>query len=509
MESERFDVVIVGGGPAGCVLAARLSEDPGRRVLLLEAGPDYGVDPEQWPAELRDPLGIQPDSHSWGYVDARAAEAPALALPRARIVGGSSTVNGCIWLRGSRADYDSWEALGNPGWGFAELLPCFRAAESDPLGPSALHGSHGPVPVYRTPAADLSPIDRAFVAAAQALGFARVDDLNGAEGQTPAVGPTPKNVAAGVRMNAAFTYLAMARERPNLRLVTDVLVDRVLVEGRQAVGVLGADGRGFRGREIVLCAGAYGSPAVLLRSGIGPVPHLRDLGVPLVADLPGVGEHLLDHPLVTGLMECTVAPDRAPATTSFNPVIIKARSRQVPDEIDLHIYEGQSFDAGLGGWTFWLSLSLQDARSRGRVRLTSRDPEALLQIDHAHLTDPRDLEALCDGVELVNRLVGTQPLAGAVTPLPERTLRWCDRDELRRLVRRQVGTTYHPSSTCRMGLTTDPTAVVDHAGRVRGLAGLRVADASIFPAGPRCNLHFPTVAVAEKLAAVIGRDSRS
>jgi choline dehydrogenase len=293
----------------------------------------------------------------------------------------------------------------------------------------------------------------------------------------------------------------MARGRGNLRLISDALVDRVLLEDRRAVGVALVDGRTVRAGEVVLAAGAYGSPAILLRSGMGPAGHLRELGVSVVVDLPGVGEHLLDHPLVTGLMECAVSPGREPATLSFNPVIVKARSRQVPDEIDLHMYEGQSYDEARGGWTFWASLSLQDARSRGRVRLTAADPQAPLEIDHRHLSDERDLEAICDGVELVNRLVATQPLAGAVTALPGRVLRWCDRDELRRLVRTQVGTTFHPSSTCRMGPTSDPLAVVDQRGRVRGLDALRVIDASIFPTGPRCNLHWPVIAVAEKLAA--------
>ena len=321
----RFDLVVVGAGPAGCVLARRLTEDPGRTVALLEAGPDYGPDPIAWPADLRDPRNIFPDSHPWGYVHAgRPADRP-LPLPRARVVGGSSTINACVWVRGSAADYDGWAALGNPGWSFADLLPYFRRAETDPLG-GPFHGTDGPVPVFRVAEADLSPVDRALVAAAEALGFPRLADLNGEAAQRPGVGPTPKNIAGGMRMNAAFTYLAPARRRPNLTLVPDALVDRVCVEDGRATGVRTADGREVRGRQIVLCAGAYGSPAILLRSGIGPAADLRDLGIPVVADRPGVGAHLLDHPniiLADGddFAAYVVRPEYVPAAPVGHPAV--------------------------------------------------------------------------------------------------------------------------------------------------------------------------------------------
>jgi choline dehydrogenase len=185
------------------------------------------------------------------------------------------------------------------------------------------------------------------------------------------------------------------------------------------------------------------------------------------------------------------------------PVMVKARSGQVDDEIDLHIYQGQSYDEATGQWRMWLSISLQYARSQGRLRLTSRDPDAPLEIDHAYFSDPADLAALADGVELVNRLVTTGPLAEIVQPLPENSLTWSTRDELERKVRAQVGTTFHPSSSCRMGPASDPMAVVDAHGRVHGIDNLLVVDASIFPSGPRGNLHFPVVAAAEKIAAEI------
>jgi choline dehydrogenase len=250
----------------------------------------------------------------------------------------------------------------------------------------------------------------------------------------------------------------------------------------------------------VLCAGAFGSPAILLRSGIGPADHLRELGIDVVADRSGVGTCLLDHPLLDLLFTFAVKPEHAPATKSFNPVFIKARSSQTSEEIDLHIYHGQYFDKERGTWILWFSLSLEHAASRGSVRLTSSDPDTTLEIDHRHLSEPAEVEALCDGVEVIAQLVTTPPLATMIEPLPGPLSIRSTRDERRAEVREHVATTFHPSSTCRMGPASDATAVVDHAGRVHGIAGLRVADASIFPTGPRANLHCTVVAAAEKLA---------
>jgi choline dehydrogenase len=309
-------------------------------------------------------------------------------------------------------------------------------------------------------------------------------------------------------MNAAFTYLAAARGRPNLDVVPDTPIDRIAFAGDRAVAALATDGRRLAGDAIVLAGGAYGSPAILLRSGVGPVAHLREHGIPVVRDLPGVGEHLLDHPVIpAGIYRYTIAPVAAPTAGSFIPAIVKARSGQVAGDIDLHLYPIQYQDGASGDWCLTFAVSLMYSRSRGRVRLTSADPAATLHIDHNYCGDPADLEALCDGAAIVERLVATAPLSRLLIPAADTPRGW-ERARLRALIRETIGTTYHPSSTCRMGPADDPLAVVGAAGRVHGLRGLRVADASIFPTGPRANLHFPVVAAAEKLAQAVRDEQR-
>jgi len=504
MKTDHFDVVVVGAGAAGCVLAGRLTEEPHRSVLLIEAGPDHGPDPSAWPTELRDPSDVPDDSHPWGYSDADHPADRPLPLPRARVIGGSTTINACTWLRGSAADYDAWGTQGNEGWSFDDLLPYFRRAESDPLG-GRLHGTHGPVPVWRAAGGDLSAIDAAFLSSAERLGFPVVVDLNGARDQRPAIGPRPQNVADGIRMNAAFTYLASARTRANLNVLPNTMVDRILIEDERAIGVRASDGNVYRATEIVLAAGAYGSPAILLRSGIGPETHLREVGIAVTAHRPGVGEHLLDHPLVIeGLGEYRVkAAHQAPTSTPFLPLMLMARSSQSDAEIDLGVLVGQSFDDDLGVWHVFPMVCLLRSRSEGRVRLTSAEPEATLDIRHSHLAEPEDLEAMCDGVELVMDLMSSGPLAESIETVPDGGATPSGREALRAWLRTGAGTMFHASGTCRMTPAADPLGVVDHLGRVHGISNLRVADASILPSIPRATIHFPVVAAAEKLAAAI------
>ncbi len=499
---EQFDVVVVGGGPAGCVLAARLSEDPERSVLLVEAGPDYRADPDAWPADLRDVSAPALASHQWGHRFIHPSGGEPLLLPRARVLGGTAAINSCVWLRGSRRDYDAWAAQGNPGWTFDDLLPYFRRTEADPLARSSrLHGADGPVPVFRITQEDYTPVERILLATADRLGFARVTDMNGGEDQEPGIGPAPRNIVGGVRMNPALTYLAPARSRPNLTILPDTLVDRVLFEDRRAVAVQAVDRRVFRGDEVVLTAGAYDSPAILLRSGVGPLDHLAELGIPVVHPLSGVGQKLRDHPFTPGhLLRYRIASGAVPKP--FLRVFLKARSRQVSDDVDFHLYWIEDQDTATGAWSLSFCISLMYARSHGSVRLTAANPTAPLAIDLNCGAEPADLEALCDGLELARRLAETPPAASILSHASDVPV-WRTREELRERVRLAVGTAHHPSTTCRMGPADDSMAVVDGAGRVHGVHQLRVTDASIFPSCPRANLHFTICAVAEKLAATM------
>ena len=487
------DVAIVGGGPAGAVLANRLSSDPTRYVLLIEAGPDYGSDPAGWPPELLFSQEQALRSHSWGLRDAGTG----IDLPRARLLGGSSAVNACYWVRGSALDFDDWAALGNPGWSFDDLLPYFRRAESDPLG-GPLHGTDGPVSVWRTQ--DWSAGDLAVIEAAVALGLERVDDINGAREQVPSVGPVPKNMVGYDRLNSTFSYLAPVRARPNLRIQADTMVDRVVFDRTRAAGVVTTTGEVINAELVVLAAGAYFTPGILNRSGYGDASELERLGIPVIQDLPGVGRNLLDHPFAIDVIQGTLRPDAVFGEKLQGQAMVRSRSSGSP-EIDCHVYDAQYFDADLDAWMISMAVSMVNARSTGTVSLASSDPTALPRIEHRHFSDPSDLERLCDGVEFATELFRTAPLADLSTTLDDRTWVNGDRGALRELVRSKAVTTNHCSGTAKMGPETDPLAVVDANGRVYGSGGLVVADSSIFPTCPRGNIHFPVVAAAEKIAA--------
>jgi choline dehydrogenase len=482
-------IVVCGAGTSGCVAAARLSEDPAHEVTLLEVGPHYR--PGAWPPELAHSHRIIKETHDWGYL-ARAGASPRLVhVPRGRVVGGSSVTNGAIALRGHPEHYDEWDELVD-GYDWASWLPWFRAIERDrDFGGRDWHGDAGPIPIGRYPRPWLELQER-FAEAALAAGHEWVDDHNapGAVG----IGPIPLNMVDGCRQTPADHYLDPALARPNLRLRTGVLVDRVVVSGDRVGGVVvaGPDGpETLAADAVVMALGTYATPAALLRSGIGPAEEVRRHGITPVAEIPGVGRGMQDHPKVSYRFDLALGAPPWPSPwyqcllTGAHEVGGRRRVYQVMP------YSGQVE----GGQRFTdLNVQVADARSRrGAVRLQSTDPADQPVIEMGWFLDPSDRAAAVAAGARLMEVARRPPLADVLTPWPGLD----DPDH----VLRTVETFHHPVGSCRMGRAEDPGAVVDAAGRVRGLEGLWVMDASIMARVPSANTHLAVIALAERLCA--------
>lgn len=490
----QFDVVIVGARSAGCVLASRLSENPQRSVLRLEAGPDYGGDASGLPAGLAEAYkGIE--DHDWGYVSSPDCLGRTVKLARGRVVGGSSAVNSVFAMHGQPADCDGWAAVGNARREFEKALPFFRRLEHDLDFANERHGRNGPIPIRRYRGAQVTPIQSGFAESVRAAGYPWVEDLN-APGSI-GLGPTPLNEVDGIRQSTSLTCLADARDRPNLTIRTDVLVDRVLIQGFRAIGVeLAEPMETLHADCVMLAAGSYGSPAILLRSGIGPAQDLQNLGTAVHVDLPGVGANLQDHALLYLQYQTRDPVQRIPTQA-----MLTWHDGLRTDQVSLHLFPHGPIVSEPGP-VLCLLVGVMQPLSRGRLRLASRDPRDPPHIALGLLSHQGDLETMMSGVALARRLALSAPLKNHLTgeKWPGSDVR--TDDQVAAAVRSFVVPYNHPVGTCRMGQGRDPWAVVDSRGTVHGMEGLLVADGSIMPTIPATNTNIPTIMLAERIASL-------
>ncbi len=530
-----YDYVIVGAGSAGCVLAARLSEDAGARVLLLEAGP------RDTSPMLRIPAGasrvFRPNKYNWGYFTEPEPNLKGRRIywPRGKTLGGSSAINGMVYMRGHPNDYDLWVQKGARGWSWDEVLPFFKRSEDQQRGASAAYGAGGPIAVQ-----DLRVDDeggRLFIEAAVNAGLKRNDDFNA--GDQDGVGRPQATIRDGVRCSTAMGYLHPARKRPNLRVEVEALTTRPILDGKRVTGVEYRQGgetkRVDAAREVLLAGGVINSPQLLMLSGIGPAAHLQGKGVQVVHDLPGVGQNLQDHVYIYYMVKCS--PQGLSANKDLVGVNVLGQAlnyftrrrgwlnlgatqasaflrilpgAERPDvqvsfrPLSATVSPGGAFAihdfAGLTS-----ACCLLRPESTGRLELRSNDPNDPPAIHANYLATENDQRAFVGGYRFSRKIFETQPLKDHVTEeyWPGRDVR--SDDEILDFIRTHAESMYHPVGACRMG--DDPLAVVDAQGRVRGLAGLRVIDASIMPTIPSGNTNGPTIMLAEKIADSMRRET--
>ncbi len=527
------DFVVVGAGSAGCVMATRLSEDPATRVVLLEAG---GEDRNRW---IHIPLGygktFADASVNWCYEAEPdpGANGRRIFWPRGKVLGGSSSINGMVYIRGQHEDFDLWRQFGNTGWSSSDVLPYFKRAEHQTRGADEFHSTGGPLCVSDT--TEHHPICEAFIEGAMELGYPRNDDFNGARQE--GVGYHQTTTRNGKRCSTAVGYLHPVRQRPNLRVVTGALAEKVLFEGKRAVGVAfrehGQPRTVRAAREVILCGGAVNSPQLLLLSGVGPQDQLAQFGIAVVHHLPGVGQSLQDHYSAPVKLKCRLPITvndvmqsnlkklkvglqyylfrSGPLTMAAGPAALFVRTREElasPDvKISVAPFSSDKLQDGLHPWSgFGLTVYQLRPESRGEIRLKSANPSDPPAMFPNYLATETDRRAIVDGLKIGRRILATPHMQHFITEEYQPGSAVKTDEQLLEHARNTGGTVFHPTSTCKMG--ADPMAVVDPELRVYGIEGLRVVDASIMPTVISGNTNAATIMIGEKAADLVRQELR-